>query len=435
MKRLLFLILTAGLMLLFVIALGQDLFREWAGYQRRFLKTLQPHERRGVATGIQQILLTDLDRVDRCTTCHLAIAKPQLALAEEPFTAHPGTLLEWHPPEQFGCTVCHGGQGLATEVAAAHGDVRHWEQPLLRGAFVQASCAQCHGDVPQIAAHIPLWHAGRALFRANGCYGCHAVQEAGQTVSQELSEIGSKPYLLLEADFEMMAPPHDRIRWLKAKLRHPRMLNPGVRPQELPPGEEEVYPSAMPHFGLTDENVEALTVYLLSLTELDPPVSYTIPGAPEPEPTFLTDVERGQAVFTRLGCAGCHGVGGVGGRRNWNAGLGGEIPSLLYVKAYYGRDVPALKELIRNGRQPVPRADPTRPRPSLSMPAWKDRMSEEELDALVAYLFSLAQRLPQPSPQTTPSPPPEPPPSPLDRAGHPASGNLHEPPEEARVSG
>ena len=31
-------------------------------------------------------------RVDRCTTCHVAITKPQLALAEEPFTAHPGSL-------------------------------------------------------------------------------------------------------------------------------------------------------------------------------------------------------------------------------------------------------------------------------------------------------------------------------------------------------
>jgi mono/diheme cytochrome c family protein len=29
------------------------------------------------------------------------------------------------------------------------------------------------------------------------------------------------------------------------------------------------------------------------------------------------------------------------------------------------------------------------------MPAWKDRISESDLDALVAYLFSLADQLPQ----------------------------------------
>ena len=85
----------------------------------------------------------------------------------------------------------------------------------------------------------------------------------------------------------------------------------------------------------------------------------------------------------------------MGGRHNWNGGLGEEAPPLLYVKAYYGNNVESLKNLIRNGRQPVPRANPTRPNPGLYMPAWKDRLSEDELNALVAYLFSLSERLPQ----------------------------------------
>jgi mono/diheme cytochrome c family protein len=325
----------------------------------------------------------------------LAIDKPQLALAEEPFTAHPGDYLQWHPIDKFGCTVCHGGQGLATESAAAHGDVKHWEEPLLRGELVQASCRQCHGDLRAIEPHVPLLVKGRQLFQAEGCYGCHVVHDFGQTVSSDLSEIGSKSYLLLEADFEMMPQPHDRIHWFMRKLRHPRMLNPGVRPEELPEGEEEVFPTTMPHFGLTEDEIRALTVYLLSLTAHDFPSSYVRPPKPEPVPTYTSDIEHGKAVFEKFGCTACHGVEGVGGRRNWNAGLGQEVPSLLYVKAYYGHDVDSLKHLIRNGRQPVPRADATRPQPGLYMPAWKDRISEEELDALVAYLFSLADRLPQ----------------------------------------
>ena len=32
------------------------------------------------------------------------------------------------------------------------------------------------------------------------------------------------------------------------------------------------------------------------------------------------------------------------------------------------------------------------------MPSWKGRISEEQLDNLVAYLFSLANRLPKTSP-------------------------------------
>ena len=397
MKRLLFFVFSVLLMLLFVISMAQDSRREWTTYQGRFFKSLAKHERRGLSGGIKQVILSDLDRVDRCITCHIAIDKPQLALAEEPFTAHPGKFLEWHPPEKFGCTVCHGGQGLATETAAAHGDVKHWEQPLLRGPLVQASCAQCHGDVQAIKAHVPLLTKGRELFQAKGCYGCHAIKDFGQTVSQDLTDVGSKSYQLLEADFEMMEEPHTRIHWLMAKLRHPRVLNPGVTQEHLPPGEEEVFPSAMPHFGLAEEEIQALTVYLLSLTGSDLPASYVTQAPPEPAPVFASDVERGKAVFEKYGCAACHGINGVGGRKNWNAGLGEEVPSLLYVKAYYGTRVDALKGLIRQGRLPAPRATPERPRPSLYMPPWKDRISEEDLSALVAYLFSLSDRLPAPA--------------------------------------
>ena len=403
MKRLLFLIFSGLLTALFVFTLMSDSTREWTRYQRQFLKTLSKDERRGITGGIKQILATDLRRVDRCTTCHVAIDKPQLALAEEPFKAHPGQYLQWHPVEKFGCTVCHGGQDLATEAVAAHGDVPHWEQPLLRGSLVQASCRSCHGNLQQIAEDVPLLLEGRVLFKARGCYGCHAIKEFGQSVSVDLAEVGSKSYLLMEADFEMMEPPHDRIHWLMRKLRNPRTLNPGVRLEQLPPGEEEVFPTAMPHVGLTEHEVQALTTYLLSLRDFDPPASYVIPAPPEPVPTYASRVERGKAVLEKYGCTACHGIGGVGGRRNWNGGLGEEAPPLLYVKAYYGNNVESLKTLLRNGRQPVPRANAHRPQPALYMPAWKDRISEEDLDALVAYLFSLADRLPQ-----QPAAPPEP---------------------------
>ena len=407
MRRLLFVILSGLLTLLFFIAMWQDTNREWTHYQQKFFRTLAKDERRGLSGGIKQTIVTDLHRVDRCTTCHLAIDKPQLALAEEPFTAHPGNFLAWHPIEQFGCTVCHGGQGLATEVNAAHGDVAHWEEPLLRGPLVQASCRQCHGDLQAIAAHAPLLVKGRELFKAKGCYGCHAVQDFGQTVSQDLTEVGSKSYLLIDADFEMMDPPHDRIHWFMRKLKNPRTLNPGVRPEQLPPGEEEVFPTGMPNFGLADDELQALTVYLLSLTASNLPAKYVTPSKPEPAPTYASQVEHGKAVFQKFGCTGCHGMDGVGGRRNWNGGLGEEVPSLLYVKAYYGEHVDDLKSLIRNGRQPVPRANASRPQPGLYMPAWKDRLTEEQLDHLVDYLFSLYDELPQQAkaePQTAAAP-------------------------------
>lgn len=415
MKRLLFLIFSALLAVLFVLSFVEDSTREWTGYQRRFMNTLERAERRGVSTGIQQVIVSDLRNVDRCTTCHLAIDRPQLALAEEPFKSHPAlpgevnkdgnpTPFIFHPIEKFGCTSCHGGQGLATEVKAAHGDVPHWEEPLLRGPLVQASCRQCHGNTEQIREHVPMLLEGRELFKAKGCYGCHAIKDFGQTVSVDLAEVGSKSYLLMEADFEMMPHPHDRIHWLRRKLGQPRSLNPGLRPEELPAGEEEVFASAMPHFGLSDHEVEALTVYLLSLKASNLPASYVTQALPEPEPVYASEVERGEAVFVKFGCTACHGIGGVGGRKNVNAGLGEEVPPLLYVKAYYEHDVESLKNVIRNGRQPTPRATPHRPRPPLYMPAWKDRIPEEDINALVAYLFSLSDQLPEaPAPVDIPA--------------------------------
>ena len=404
MKRLLFLLGTALLTALFVAAFWEDSTREWTHYQSQFAKTLQKAERQHVSGGIKQLIISDFHRVDRCTTCHVAIDKPQLALAKQPFTAHPGQYLQWHPPEKFGCTVCHEGQGLATEVKAAHGDVEHWEKPLLRGELVQASCYKCHGDLEKIKTHVPKLLEGIALYQQNGCAGCHAIHGVGQTVSIDLSEMGDKPWQLL--DFTFVQDDQVLSQWVEQHFKEPRRITPGFRKHELPPGEEEIYPTFMPNYGLTDEQVNALTVYMLSLTTESLPAKYVIPAplAP-PAPTYASSVEAGRAVFETIGCVACHGQGGRGGRRNCNAVYGEEAPSLVYVKAYYDRE--SMKELIRNGRQPVPRINPSRPTPPLYMPAWKDRLTEEQLDHLVDYLFSLYDELPQQAkaePQTAAAP-------------------------------
>ena len=59
--------------------------------------------------------------------------------------------------EKFGCTPCHGGQGWAIDTDAAHGQVAHWEEPLLgsglgeayslsadKGSLLQMNCNVCH---------------------------------------------------------------------------------------------------------------------------------------------------------------------------------------------------------------------------------------------------------------------------------------------------
>jgi len=395
MKRLLFVILAAMLAGLFLVALAEDQNREWAGYQRKFMKSLAKDERRGVKGGIKQLQATDLGRVDRCTTCHMAMDRPQLALAEEPFKAHPGEYLTWHPPEKFGCTVCHGGQGLATEAKAAHGDVEHWSRPLLKGSYVQASCQKCHGDLEAIQAHIPALMQGIDLYKQHGCAGCHTVKNFGQTVSVDLSDVGDKPLQLLDFTFVESGEHggHEELRqWIDEHFLEGRKVTPGFRKDELPPGEEEVYPTFMPNFGLSEQEAEALTIYMLSLTAENLPAKYVIPAPPpKPEPSYASAIDAGRAVFQKYGCVGCHGQDGRGGRHNFNAQYGQEVPSLVHAKDYYDRET--LKHFIETGRQPVPRINVARPRPPAFMPAWKGRIPDDELNVLVEYVLSLNEHV------------------------------------------
>src|SRR3989338_5311664 len=84
---------------------------------------------------IQQVVLEDLyddyhftrvNKVDRCTTCHLAIDQRGFENAPQPFKTHPNFDLylsasSSHPLEKTGCTVCHGGNGHSVNfVNTAH---------------------------------------------------------------------------------------------------------------------------------------------------------------------------------------------------------------------------------------------------------------------------------------------------------------------------
>ncbi len=64
--------------------------------------------------------------MDRCESCHLGTREPvQLTAAnmggEEVFASHPNKeLLKIHDPEKFGCTPCHGGNGVALSSVTKH---------------------------------------------------------------------------------------------------------------------------------------------------------------------------------------------------------------------------------------------------------------------------------------------------------------------------
>ncbi len=128
-----------------------------------------------------------------------------------PYSSHPrldlfvGSLSP-HPMAQFGCTVCHDGQGSATEFKWAshtpndpHERTRwheqygwfhneHWDFPMLPARFAESRCLKCHHDVTDLEpsrrfprAPAPKLLAGYQLIRENGCFGCHEIKGVDQS--------------------------------------------------------------------------------------------------------------------------------------------------------------------------------------------------------------------------------------------------------------
>jgi hypothetical protein len=93
---------------------------------------------------LQQIWMPELGVTDRCTTCHTALKEASLAdVKTQPFRPHPPIP---HKLTEFGCVMCHRGQGAATGVEEAHRSTWSWEEPILPARYLEASCGQCHLD-------------------------------------------------------------------------------------------------------------------------------------------------------------------------------------------------------------------------------------------------------------------------------------------------
>jgi cytochrome c551/c552/uncharacterized coiled-coil DUF342 family protein len=151
--------------------------------------------------GIRQIHVKDIDLVDRCESCHLGTREPVTLTkadmgGQEVFVSHPNReLLKIHDPEKFGCTPCHGGNGVAlSSVEKAHGYNEHWLWPLNVRANFDAGCQQCHSQeiVTEMADTLD---AGREIFRLRGCMACHRYEgfdrdpDGLSNVNQEIRQL------------------------------------------------------------------------------------------------------------------------------------------------------------------------------------------------------------------------------------------------------
>ncbi len=225
--------------------------------------------------GIVQRYLPKLGKTDRCETCHLGVEDPRFKDAPQPYTYHPG--IETHPPDKFGCTVCHEGVGISVDVRGAHGHKENWRNPILDKELVQSRCVQCHERGASLKGG-ELYAQGEILFNRVGCLGCHPVK--GMALERQPGP-----------DLRMI-PNKMQLDWLAGWLKNPNSY---------------LKKTYMPNFGLSDEDVKAITSYLVASAR-DYLKKQGAPDLTGDVPTSPAKVAKGKELVLSVGCLGCHNI-------------------------------------------------------------------------------------------------------------------------------
>ncbi|MHC4321831.1 MAG: hypothetical protein ACYST3_06100, partial [Planctomycetota bacterium] len=131
-----------------------DELKTFTSDTNKYQETIDKLKSKRPSLQIYQVHLEDINEADRCMSCHVGINRKEGVSSEQPFMSHSrrDVYLGNHPPERFGCVLCHEGQGRATiSPEKAHGEVEYWLKPLYRGKVAQSSCVKCHDKGEELA--------------------------------------------------------------------------------------------------------------------------------------------------------------------------------------------------------------------------------------------------------------------------------------------
>jgi mono/diheme cytochrome c family protein len=251
------------------------------------------------------VIFTRTEKVDRCTTCHLAIDTKGYEKEKQPFRTHPDMELYLqgpHPIDRVGCTSCHQGRGRATSFLKAahtasspeqekawgrfsgekayHG-LHYWDYPMMAKGHTEAQCVRCHQGAVEVPK-APSLNTGRWLVEKYGCYGCHKIKgwEDLRKVGPDLTKVLSKT----------------NEEWIFRWIKEPKAFRPTRMPQIWDVRSPDHESTAMK----ARNDVEANSV-VAYLTEKSSREAYPAPPA--------GDLAAGRKTLETVGCLGCHRIG------------------------------------------------------------------------------------------------------------------------------
>jgi tetratricopeptide (TPR) repeat protein/mono/diheme cytochrome c family protein/cytochrome c2 len=343
---------------------------------------------------INQIFVEDAGIVDRCTTCHLGVENPSMKDAPQPFRYHPQEILKSHSLREFGCTLCHQGEGRATNFADAvhsspeeriaylekelgYRNVHSWENPMTFPPVKESPCGKCHLETRPFGKGIKgaeTLHKGAELFLNRVCFRCHKIDSIGGTVGPELTGLGDKTIEEFQTthDLSLVAkPPYNRSHittWIYKHFKNPTSVFPERKVVLADGTESQILPTIMPNFKFPDDEANALTAFVLSLRRADLPRRY-ISGFED----VKGKTDDAHILFTSY-CARCHG----------------EMDDTDFARSQIG---PTLnkQEFLRIATPEFLKKTIPEGRLGRMMIAWKKGvggLSEKQIDNLVKYLKS-----------------------------------------------
>lgn len=267
-----------ALLVSLAIAPAKNYFSDWRHYQKTYLEQAGKRQSgtlvKSFHGGIRQTWVPKLGVVDRCETCHVNMNGALVGANAQPFRKHPPIP---HDLNEFGCVICHRGQGPATSVEEAHYTTEAWEQPLLPARYLESGCGQCHLNA---LAGTPRLNEGRQLLASEGCAHCHNVTQPDGTVLKPTDDPPSLEHIAEKTNRE----------WIYAWIKNPQAYAASA---------------TMPNFQLSDQDAADISAFLIAQSK--PSAASHVPFK-APAGGGSPDMTTAATLYGASFCSSCHAV-------------------------------------------------------------------------------------------------------------------------------